>query len=197
MDKKDEKLRMCIDHYTLNTIIIKNNYPLHQINDLFDHLNGASYFNHIHLKLSYYHIHVKDENVEKMVMTTKYNSYDFLVMLFALCNASTTFTTLMNLIFHEKLDEFVVIYIDDILVYSKYATHLEFVLQKLKENKLHANRAKNKFTNPKMNFLGHVLFREGVRPNPKKIESIRECQSLVLAKKVKSLLGLAKFYMKS
>ncbi len=105
----------------------------------------------------------------------------------------------MNSIFHKKLDEFMIIYIDDILVYSKFtkehATHLEFMLQKFKKKKLYTNRAKNKFVNSKMN-LGHVLFREGVKPNPKKIESIKEWQSLVSTKGVKSFLGLANFYRK-
>jgi hypothetical protein len=92
------------------------------------------------LKLGYYQIHVENANVEKTPMMTRYIFYEFLVMPFGLCNVASIFTTLMNSIFYEKLYEFVIIYIDDILVYSKFvkehATHLKFVLQKLKENKL-------------------------------------------------------------
>jgi hypothetical protein len=147
VDKKDGKLCMCIDYCALNKITIKNNYPLAQIDDFFGHLNGASYFNQINLKSGYYQIHVEDANVEKMAMRTRYGSYEFLAMSFWLCNAPSAFTTLMNSIFHEKLDVFVIISIDDILVYSKsieeHVTHLEFVLQKFKENKLYANWAKN------------------------------------------------------
>jgi hypothetical protein len=140
IDKKDGKLCMCIDYCALNKITIKNSYPLPQINDFFDHLNGVSYFSHVDLKLGYYQIHVEDADVEKTPMKTRYDSYEFLVMSFGLCNALSIFTIWMNLIFHDKLDESIIIYIYDILVYSKFAkehvTHLEFVLQKLKENKL-------------------------------------------------------------
>lgn len=106
----------------------------------------------------------------------------------------------MNFIFHEKLDEFVIIYIYDIMLYSKsakeHAIHLQFVLQKFQENKLYSNQAKGEFTSSKMNFLGHLLSQEGMRPNPKKLESIKECQSLISTKGVKSFLGLANFYKK-
>jgi hypothetical protein len=137
MDKNDGKLCMCVDYNTLNKIIIKSNYPLFWINNLFNRLNGVSYFNYINLKSNYYQIHVQDVNVEKMAMRTRYGSYEFLVMSFGLYNALSTFTTLMNSIFHKKLDKFIIINIDDILVYSKsveeHASHLKFLLQKLKE----------------------------------------------------------------
>ncbi len=137
MDKKDNKLRMCINYCALNKIIIKNNYHLPRIDDLLDQLNGAKYFIWIDLKSGYYHIYIMDEDVEKMAMMTKYGSYEFLVMPFGLCNAPSKFMTLMNFIFHEMLDEFVIIiYIDDILVYSKiakeHAEHLEYVLSKFR-----------------------------------------------------------------
>ncbi len=106
----------------------------------------------------------------------------------------------MNLIFHEKLDEFVIFYIVDILVCSKFVeehvTHLKFVLQKFKKNKLYANRVKSEFTSLEMDFLGDVLSQERVKPNLKKIESIKEWQNLVSTKRVRSFLGLANFYMK-
>jgi len=120
VDKNDEKLRMCIDYHALNKITIKNNYPLPQIHNFVDHLNGASYFNQIDLKSGYYQICVKDVDVEKTTMRKKYDSYEFLVMSFRLCITPSTFTTLMNSIFHENLNEFVINYIDDILVYSKF-----------------------------------------------------------------------------
>jgi hypothetical protein len=114
--KKDKKLHMCIDYHALNTITIKNNYPLPRIDDPFDHLNGASYFSRIDLKSNYYQIHVEEADVGKIAMKTRYDFYELLVFPFELCNVSFTFTTLMNSIFHEKLDEFVIIYIDDILL---------------------------------------------------------------------------------
>ncbi len=120
MDKKDKKLCMCIDYRALDKITIKNNYPLHQIDDLFNCLNGVSYFNQIDLKSSYYQIHVEKTNVKKMAMMVRYNFYEFLVMLLGLCNAPSTFTTLMKSIFHEKLDEFVIIYIWHFSVFQVY-----------------------------------------------------------------------------
>jgi len=132
MGKKDGKLKMCIDYETLNKINIKNNYPLPKINDLFDRLNGAQYFNLIHLKSSYYQIHIADGDVENMTMKTHYGFYEFLMMLFGLYNALSTFTTFMNCIFCDKLDEFFIIYIDDIFIYSKsteiHVEHLKYVL---------------------------------------------------------------------
>ncbi len=127
-----------------------------RIDDLFDKLNGARYFNRIDLKSRYYEIHIMDGDVEKTTMKTHYGSYEFLVMLFGLCNAPSTFTALMNLVFHDKLDEFLIIYIDDILIYSKsveeHVGHLEYVLQKLKENNLYANKAKSEFAQVEMDF---------------------------------------------
>ncbi len=121
VDKKYNKLDICINYCALKKITIKNNYPLFQIDNMFDHLNGACYFDWVNLKLSYYQICIMDANVEKMTMRTKYGFCEFMVMLFGLCNVPSTFTILMNLIFHDKLDEFISIYIDDILVYSKLA----------------------------------------------------------------------------
>ncbi len=109
---------MSIDYCALNKITIKNNYPLPHIDDLMDCFNGAKYFNQIDLKLGYYQICIVDEDVENTTMKTKYGSYEFLVMPFGLCNTPLMFTAFMNFIFHEKLNKFVIIYIDDILVYS-------------------------------------------------------------------------------
>jgi hypothetical protein len=135
--KKDGKLRMCIDYQALNKSIIKNSYPLPRIDNLFDRLNGARYFNLINLKSSYYQICITDGDVEKTTMRTYYGSYEFLVMLFGFCNALFTFTTFMNLVFCDKLDELLIIYINDILIYSKlveeHIEHLKYILQKLKE----------------------------------------------------------------
>ncbi len=111
-----------------------------------------------------------------MAMRTRYGFYKFLVMPFGLCNALSTFTTLINFIFHEKLNEFMIIYIDDILVYSKtteeHAKHFKYVLGKIQDNQLFANRAKSEFAQEKMNFLNHILSWEGVKANLKKLEAI-------------------------
>jgi hypothetical protein len=117
-----------------------------------------------------------NEDVEKMVMRTRYGSYEFLVMPFGLFNIPLMFTTFMNSIFHEKLDEFVIIYIDDILVYSKiikeHVEHLQYVFNKL-HDKLFVNKAKNEFAQEEMDFLKHILSKEGVKPNVKKLQAIK------------------------
>jgi hypothetical protein len=135
IDKKDSKLKTCIDYWALDKITIKNNYPLPRIVNLLDQLNGYQYYNQIDFKSGYYQICIMDEDVEKTSMKTMYSSYGFLVMPFELCNTLSMFITFMNSIFHEKLDEFVIIYISDILVYSKipeeHMNYFEYVMSKL------------------------------------------------------------------
>jgi len=109
----------------LNKITIQNNYTLLPIDDLLDWLNGVQYFSQIDLKFGYYEIHITDKDVEKSAMRTKYSSYEFLVMPLGLCNAMSMFTTLMNSIFHKKMDEFMIIYIDDTLMYFKITKECE------------------------------------------------------------------------
>jgi hypothetical protein len=178
VSKKDGKFRMCIDYRALNKISIKNNYPLPRVDDLLDRLAGAKVFSRIDLKSGYYQIRIAEEDIEKTACRTRYGSYEFVVMPFGLCNASTTFTTLMNSMFHHESDDFVVVYIDDILVFSKckeeHTKHLEVVLKKLRNNKLYANLEKSEFELVEMEFLGHVLNGKGIKPDSKKIKAIKE-----------------------
>jgi hypothetical protein len=182
----------------LNKVTIKNNYPLPRIDDLFDRLAGAKYFSRIDLKSGYYQIRIANEDVEKTVCHTRHGSYEFLVMSFGLCNAPSTFTTLMNTIFREETDNFVIIYIDDILVYSKtaeeHARHLEVVLQKLRDNKLYANREKSDFAQNEIEFLGYVVTKDGIKPNMKKVKTIQEWKWPSTQKRLRSFLGLANYY---
>jgi hypothetical protein len=178
VSKKDGKFRMCIDYRVLNKITIKNNYPLPRVDDLLDRLAGAKVFSRIDLKSGYYQIRIAEEDVEKMACRTRYGSYEFVVMPFGLCNAPTTFITLMNSMFHHESDDFVVVYIDDILIFSRskeeHARHLEIVLKKLRDNKLYANLEKSEFELMEIEFLGHVLNGQGIQPDSKKIKAIRE-----------------------
>ena len=119
--KKDNTLQMCIDYRQINKVIVKNKYPLPRIEDLFDQLKGASVFLNVDLRSRYYQLRVKEVDVPKTTFRTRYGHYEFLVMPFGLTNAPTAFMDLMNRVFRPYVDQFVVVFIDDILVYSKDA----------------------------------------------------------------------------
>jgi len=141
VNKKDGSMRLCIDYRQLNKVTIKNRYPLPRINDLMDQLVGAHVFSKIDLRSGYHQIKVKDEDMQKTTFRTRYRHYEYTVMPFGVTNAPV-FMEYMNRIFHTYLDRFVVVFIDDILIYSKseeeHAEHLRIVLQVLKEKKLYA-----------------------------------------------------------
>src|ERR1044071_3127810 len=147
--KKDGTERMCVDYRPLNLATIKNKYPLPRINDLYDQLAGSSVFSKMDLRLSYYQIKIRNEDIPKTAFTTRYGLYEYTVMSFGLTNAPATFSRMMNSIFMEYLDKFVVVYLDDILIYSKneeeHAKHLRLVLMKLREHRLYAKFSKCEF----------------------------------------------------
>src|ERR1041384_8448933 len=138
--KKEGTLRLCVDYRTLNKITIKNKYPLPRIEELTDRLAGAKYFSKLDLYSGYHQIRIKQEDIPKTAFRTRYGHYEFLVLPFRFNNAPATFMTLMNDIFHQYLDKFVVIYLDDILVYSKtredHLKHLKIVLDTLRKHRL-------------------------------------------------------------
>ncbi len=159
--KKDGTLRMCVDYRALNKATVKNRYPLPRIDDLFDRLSGAKVFSRIDLRSGYYQIRIAEGDEEKTACRTRYGSYEFMVKPFGLTNAPATFCTLMNDIFREWLDDFVVVYIDDILIYSssleEHAEHLRKVFQRLRENKLYAKLEKCEFGVTEVDFLRHRI----------------------------------------
>ena len=126
--KKDGSLKMCIDYRQLNNVTIKNNYPIPRIDDLFDQLQGASHFSKIDIRSGYHHLRVRHSDIPKTTFKTRYGHYEFVVMSFGLTNAPATFMDLMNILFKQYLDLFVIVFIDDILVYSRsekeHASHL-------------------------------------------------------------------------
>ena len=174
--KKDGTLRMCIDYRQINKVTVKNKYPLPRIEDLFDQLKGAGVFSKIDLRSGYYQLRVKDVDVPKTTFRTRYGHYKFLVMPFGLTNASATFMDLMNRVFRPYLDQFLVVFIDDILVYSRdeqeHEQHLKIVLQTLREKKLYAKLRKCDFWQKEISFLGHIVSPEGIRVDPVKIEAV-------------------------
>ena len=142
MKKKDKTLRLCVDYRPLNEVTIKNKYPLPRIDLLFDQLTGAKVFSKIDLRSGYHQIKIKPEDIPKMAFTTRYGLYVYLVMSFGLINVPANFMYLMNSVFMPELDKFVVVFIDDILVYSKnkkeHAEHLRIVLTRFREHQLYA-----------------------------------------------------------
>ena len=155
---------------------VKNKYPLPRIDDLFNQLRGSRYFSKIDLRSSYHQLKIREQDVPKTAFRTRYGHFEFLVMSIGLTNASTIFMDLMNEIFKPYLDRFVVVFIDDILVYSKtreeHVNHLRIVLQTLRDHQLYAKREKLDFWMTEVKFLGHVVSQEGISVDPAKIDAI-------------------------
>ena len=174
--KKDGSLRLCIDYRQLNQVTIRNQYPLPRIDDLFDQLQGAKVFSKIDLRSGYHQLKVRREDVPRTAFKTRYGHYEFLVMPFGLTNAPAAFLDLMNRVFGPYLDKFVIVFIDDILVYSsskeEHAEHLRIILQTLREHQLYAKCIQCKFWLDQVAFLGHAVSAEGISVDPQKIEAI-------------------------
>ena len=196
--KKDGTLRLCVDYRQLNKLTVKNKYPLPRIDDLFDQLKGASIFSKIDLRSGYHQLKIKDADVHKTAFRTRYGHYEFLVMPFGLTNAPTAFMDLMNRVFRPYVDQFVVVFIDDILVYSKdresHDTHLRVVLEILRKEQLYAKLSKCEFWLSEVSFLGHIVSKEGIQVDPKKIEVVVEWKPPRNVTEVRSFLGLAGYY---
>ncbi|KAL0537311.1 hypothetical protein IC582_026288 [Cucumis melo] len=196
--KKDGSMRLCIDYRELNKVTVKNRYPLPRIDDLFDQLQGATVFSKIDLRSGYHQLRIKDEDVPKTAFRSRYGHYEFIVMSFGLTNAPAVFMDLMNRVFREFLDTFVIVFIDDILIYSKteaeHEKHLRMVLQTLRDNKLYAKFSKCEFWLKQVSFLGHVVSKAGVSVDPAKIAAVTGWTRPSTVSEVRSFLGLAGYY---
>ena len=158
---------MCIDYRSLNEVTIKNKYPLPRIDDLFDHFKRAKYFSKKDLILGYYQLKIRLSDIPKTTFVTCYGQYEFTVMPFGLTNALAYFMNMMNKVFMEELDKFVVVFIDEILIYSRSAEeheqHLKVILNKLQAHELYAKFNKCEFWLQEVTFLGHIITVEGVK----------------------------------
>ncbi|KAL0556960.1 hypothetical protein IC582_005478 [Cucumis melo] len=196
--KKDGSMRLCIDYRELNKVTVKNRYPLPRIDDLFDQLQGATVFSKIDLRSGYHQLRIKDDDIPKTAFRSRYGHYEFIVMSFGLTNAPAVFMDLMNRVFREFLDTFVIVFIDDILIYSKteaeHEEHLRMVLQTLRDNKLYAKISKCEFWLKQVSFLGHVVSKAGVSVDPAKIEAVTGWTRPSTVSEVRSFLGLAGYY---
>ncbi|MEW5311153.1 MAG: hypothetical protein WDW38_002891 [Sanguina aurantia] len=196
--KKDGSLRLCIDYRALNKLTIKNKYSLPRIDDLLDRLHGAKYFSKLDLAQGYNQIRINDEDIPKTAFNTRYGHYEFTVMAFGLTNAPATFQRLMNDIFREYLDKFVVVYLDDILVYSKteeeHAQHLRLVLEALRQNELYAKASKCEFFLSSVKYLGHIVGADGIKMDPALLKAVADWPVPTNVHHVRSFLGLASYY---
>jgi hypothetical protein len=196
--KKDGSMKMCIDYRELNKVTIKNRYPLPRIDDLVDQLQGARVFSKVDLRLGYHQVRVKEEDIPKIAFRTRYGQYEFLVMSFGLTNVPAVFMDTMNRVFHDYLDQFTVVFIDDILIYSKtseeHEEHLRKVLERLRSEKLYAKLEKCEFWLDSMSFLGHVISGKGVAVDPKKLKAVVEWTRPTSMFEIMSFLGLAGYY---
>ncbi|KAI3815748.1 hypothetical protein L1987_15429 [Smallanthus sonchifolius] len=196
--KKDGSLRMCIDYRELNKLTIKNRYLLPRIDDLFDQLKGSTCFSKIDLRSGYHQLRVLDEDIPKTAFRTRYGHYEFMVMPFGLTNAPAVFMDLMNRVCKPYLDKFVIIFIDDILIYSKmkaeHEQHLRLILELLKKEQLYAKFSKCEFWLKEVQFLGHIVNDKGIHVDPAKIEAIKNWSTPKTPTEIRSFLGLAGYY---
>ena len=200
MDKKDGTIRLCVDYRRLNDVTIKNKYPLPKIEDLFDQLNGARVFSKIDLRTGYHQLKVRESDIPKTAFTSRYGLFEYTVMSFGLTNAPAYFMNLMNKVFMKFLDKFVVVFIDDILIYSKteeeHAEHLRSVLETLREHQLYAKFSKCEFWLNEVGFLRHIVSAKGVAVDPSKVSYVIEWESPKNMGEIQSFLGLAGYYQR-
>jgi transposase InsO family protein len=196
--KKEGTLRMCIDFRALNNVTVKNRYPLPRIDECFDHLSEAKVFSKLDLKSGYWQIRISEKDIPKTAFNTRYGQYEFIVMPFGLCNAPATFQAMMNEILKPFIDKFVLVYLDDILIYSKnqeeHEKHVEAVLQALRKAKLYANPSKCEFGLKEITFVGHIVGTDGIKVDPAKIKAIENWPTPTTIHEVRSFLGLASYY---
>jgi len=198
--KKDGSMRMCVDYRALNNITIKNSYPLPRVDELFDRLQGAKYFSKIDLRSGYHQIRIDPGDVPKTAFRTRYGHYEFLVLPFGLTNAPGTFMHLMHQAFRKYLDDFVLVFLDDILIFSKtleeHERHVQQVLDVLREQKLYAKESKCEFFKTEVEFLGHIVGRDGVRMMEDKVKAVAEWPEPKNVRDVRAFLGTTGYYRK-
>ena len=196
--KKDGGIRMCVDYRALNRVTVHNRYPLPRIDELLDRLLGAKLFTKIDLRSGYHQIRVHPEDVPKTAFRTRYGHFEFLVLPFGLTNAPATFMNLMHSIFREQLDDFVIIFLDDILVYSKdldsHVAHVRQTLSILRHHQLYAKVSKCAFFQSSVEYLGHVVSAQGLQVDPAKVQAVQDWKIPTNVTEVRSFLGLAGYY---
>jgi hypothetical protein len=191
---------MCHDFRSLNKLTINDKFHITVIDDLLDELSGAQYFTKLDLHSSYHHIHIQEADIPKTTFRTHEGHYEFLVMAFGLCNSPSTFKILMNHVFHPVLHHFVLVFFDDILIYSKtwqsHLSHVDQLLHRLSQHQIFLKHSKCFFGASKVKYLGHIIGKDGVWVDPKKIESIEDWPRPNTIKILCGFLGLTTYYRK-
>lgn len=198
--KKNGSMRMCVDYRKLNRVTKKNSCPLPRIEELLDKLSGAKYYTSLDMTGAYHQIKIKPEDIEKTAFRTPYGHFEFVVLPFGLCNAPATFQTFMNTFFREEMDEFVLVYLDDIMIFSKtlgqHIKHVKHVLQKMQSKGLKLNKAKCSFFKSKVEWLGYVISEEGIEVDQSKIQAILDWPVPKNQIDILSYLGFTGWYRK-
>jgi hypothetical protein len=198
--KKEGSWRMCPNFRALNKLTIKDKFPIPVIDDLLDELSGTQFFTKLDLHSGYHQIHMKEADIPKMAFQTHEGHYEFLVMPFGLCNAPSTFQSLMNHVFHPFLHHFVLVFFDDILIYRKtwtdHLTHVDRVIHLLSQHQLFLKQSKYAFGASEVEYLGHLVGKDGVRVDPKKIEAMQDWPHPKTLKILCGFLGLTGYYRK-
>ncbi|GJS20888.1 retrotransposon-related protein [Tanacetum coccineum] len=198
--KKDESYRFCMDYRALNATIVNDKFPIPMVDEMFDELGGVSIFTKLDLRAGNHQIRVHEREVYKTAFQTHDGHYEFLVMPFGLTNAPSTFQATMDRFFSPYLRKFVIVFFDDIIVYSitlsSHLEHLECVFHCLQENQFYVKRSKYVFGAGELEYLGHIIPARGLEMDLKKISAVREWSVLKTQRQVREFLGLAGYYQR-
>ena len=191
---------MCIDYRALNKITVKNKWPIPRVDTLLDSLKGATVFSAIDLQQGYYQLRIDKQDTAKTAFVTPIGLYEFKVLPFGLTNAPAIFQQAMHTIFRKQIGRCVLVYLDDILVYSKtpeeHLAHLREVFQTLRKEQLYCRLHKCHFNEQEIKYLGHLVSSEGVRPDPEKVEKVKDWPEPTNVHETRQFLGLSNYFRK-
>jgi len=198
--QKDGKWWLCIDYRALNKITTKNRYPLPKVEELMDRLHGVQYFTKVDLSSGYHQIRVKEADIHKTAFVSRYGPFEYMVMPFGLCNAPATFQRIMNHLLRDGLDQFALVFLDDILIYSRtkeeHLQHIKVVLDRLRLEKFFGQLPKCDFFRTKVEYLGFDVGKDGMKPSLSKVKAIMDWPTPETVTDVRSFWGLCSFYRK-